>query len=127
MRNIDDCVYAAMATLSPETLSRFLADPLHTMRADLGLKVQEAEHLAEKRADGGACDGLSFLKDGVVLYAPTRNSRRQNFTLAHEVGHWLVHKVPAIFDWLVDQPDPKRCWKPCAIRSRSASCSVRVR
>jgi len=108
MRNIDDCVYAAMATLSPETLSRFLADPLHTMRADLGLKVQEAEHLAEKRADGGACDGLSFLKDGVVLYAPTRNSRRQNFTLAHEVGHWLVHKVPAIFDWLVDQPDPKK-------------------
>ncbi|HEU5038840.1 MAG TPA: hypothetical protein VFT70_17670 [Nocardioides sp.] len=108
MRTIDDCASAAMAALGAEVLGRFPADPLHTMRVDLGLKVQEAEHLTEKRADGGACDGLSFLKDGVVLYAPTRNSRRENFTLAHELGHWLVNQVPGIFDWLVDQPNPKK-------------------
>ena len=108
MRSIDECVSAAMATLSPDVLSRFPIDPLHTMRSDLGLKVQEAGHLVEQRADGGACDGLSFLKDGVILYAPTANSRRENFTLAHEVGHWLVNQVPGIFDWLFDQPNAKR-------------------
>jgi hypothetical protein len=108
MRTIEDCVSAAIATLSSEVLSRFPVDPLGTMRADLGLRVHKADHLAEERADGGACDGLSFLKDGVILYAPTRNSRRENFTLAHETGHWLVNQVPGIFDWLVDQPNPKR-------------------
>lgn len=108
MRTLEDCLAAAIATLSPETLAQFPVDPLQTMRGDLGLKVQGANHLTERRADGGACDGLSFLKDGVILYAPTRNSRRENFTLAHEVGHWLVNRVPEIFDWLFDQRDSKR-------------------
>ena len=87
---------------------RFPADPLGTMRGDLNLKVQAAEHLAERRADGGACDGLSFVQDGVILYAPTHTSRRENFTLAHELGHWLVTQVPSIFDWLFGQPNAKR-------------------
>lgn len=108
MRTLDDCLAAALAALTPEVIARFPVDPLGTMRSDLGLKVQEAEHLTERRADGGACDGLSFLKDGVILYAPTWNSRRENFTLAHEVGHWLVSQVPGIFDWLFDQTEPKR-------------------
>lgn len=108
MRTLDDCLIAALAALTPEVVARFPDDPLGTMRSDLGLKVHIAEHLTERRADGGACDGLSFLKDGVILYAPTHNSRRQNFTLAHEVGHWLVSQVPEIFDWLVDQAEPKR-------------------
>lgn len=108
MRTIDDCVEAALATLTPETLARFPADPLQTMRNDLGLKVHQAEHLTERRADGGACDGLSFLKDGVVLYARTPNSRRENFTLAHEVGHGLINQVPEIFDWLFEQRESKR-------------------
>lgn len=108
MKTLEDCVTAAMATLAPATRSRFPTDPLLTMRADLGLKVQQAEHLTERRADGGACDGLSFLKDGVILYAPTTQSRRENFTLAHELGHWLVTQVPGIFDWLFEQPNAKR-------------------
>jgi hypothetical protein len=108
VRTLEDCLAAALARLTPQVMTRFPAEPLETMRRDMGLRVQEAEHLTERRADGGACDGLSFLKDGVILYAPTWNSRRENFTLAHEVGHWLVGQVPEIFDWLFDQPEPKR-------------------
>lgn len=107
MRTLDDCLAAALNELAPDVLARLRFDPLGTIRRDIGLKVQEAAHLTERRADGGACDGLSFLKDGVILYAPTRNSRRENFTLAHEVGHWLVGQVPEIFDWLFDQAEPK--------------------
>ncbi|MFI8592609.1 ImmA/IrrE family metallo-endopeptidase [Dietzia maris] len=70
---------------------------------DLGLIVTPVDHLANKRADGGACDGISFLQDGVMLYAPTPWSRRENFTLAHELGHWLVDETPEIYDWLADQ------------------------
>lgn len=108
MKTLEDCVAAALGKLDVAVLSRFPTDPILTMRTELGLKVQAAGHLTERRADGGACDGLSFLKDGVILYAPTHQSRRENFTLAHELGHWLVTQVPAIFDWLSMQPSPKR-------------------
>lgn len=107
MESLDECVAAALNGLDPTVRRRFAVDPLTTMRDDLALTVQEASHLTERRADGGACDGLSFLKDGVVLYAPTRWSRRENFTLAHEVGHWLVPQVPAIFDWAAAQHAPQ--------------------
>jgi hypothetical protein len=106
VKTLEDCVAAALSKLDAEVRSRFPTDPLLTMRTDLGLKVHEADHLTERRADGGACDGLSFLKDGVILYAPTYQSRRENFTLAHELGHWLVTQVPEIFDWLSVQPKP---------------------
>lgn len=108
MKTIDDCVSTALASMSAAARERFPTNPLRTMRGDLKLKVQAAQHLAERRADGGACDGLSFVKDGVILYAPTDTSRRENFTLAHELGHWLVTQVPGIFDWLFDQPNAKR-------------------
>lgn len=108
MRTIEDCVTAALAGMEPAARSRFAVDPLTTMRLDLGLTVSPADHLSEMRADGGACDGLSFPKDGVILYAPTRNSRRENFTLAHELGHWLIEQVPAVFDWLFEQPAPEK-------------------
>lgn len=107
METLDDCVVAALGELDAGVRSRFPTDPLRTMRTDLNLKVKEADYLTERRADGGACDGLSFLKDGVILYAPTHQSRRENFTLAHELGHWLVTQVPEIFDWLSVQLKPK--------------------
>lgn len=106
MKTLDDCVDAALATLSPQVRSQFFTDPASTLRDAVGLKVEQASHLTERRNDGGACDGLSFLKDDVILYAPTPYSRRENFTLAHELGHWLVERTPDVFDWLVDQPDP---------------------
>ena len=55
----------------------------------------------------GLADGVSFLEEGVILYT-TPASRRENFTLAHELGHWLAEKAPDIYDWLADQDDPGR-------------------
>lgn len=104
--DLERCVEQALAQLPQEVRSEFSGDPQEVLRADLGLTVTGVEQLAHAREDGGACDGVSFLQDGVILYAPTPNSRRENFTLAHELGHWLVEQVPSIFDWLADQDEP---------------------
>lgn len=48
---------------------------------------------------------MSFLDDGVVLYAGSPNSDREHFTLAHEFAHILVAKA-ALYDWIADQPKP---------------------
>lgn len=108
MKTLEECVEAALARLTQGVRADFAADPKAVLRDGLGLKVQHAEHLAEQRGDGGACDGVSFLRDGVILYAPTPESRRENFTLAHEFGHWLIDQTPAVYDWLFEQPDPNR-------------------
>lgn len=108
MNTFEACVSAALAIIDSTARDKFALDPLSTMRRDLQLKVTAADHLAVQRADGGVCDGLSFLNEGVILYAPTDNSRRENFTLAHELGHWLVVQVPEIFDWLSEQPAPRQ-------------------
>lgn len=103
--NLEQCVDLAVSAIDEQTQARFMTAPVAVLRDDLGLKVQAVEHLAESRADGGACDGMSFLEDGVVLYAPTPNSRRENFTLAHELGHWLVEQNEDLLNWLGEQSD----------------------
>jgi Zn-dependent peptidase ImmA (M78 family) len=104
--NLDQCADRALSHLDKAVRSKFAANPLEVLRNDLGLKVEGVDHLADRRDDGGACDGLSFLQDGVILYALTPYSRRENFTLAHELGHWLVEQVEELYDWLADQDDP---------------------
>ncbi len=107
MRSIEECAEAALADYDDAFRDRFASDPLRVMTSELMLSVVAAEHLVERRDDGGACDGMSFLKDGVILYAPSHNSRRQYFTLAHELGHLLVERTDEIFDWLAQQPSPE--------------------
>lgn len=106
--NLDQCVERAVRRLDDAVRARFATSPLTVLRKDLGLKVEGVDHLADRRNDGGACDGVSFLQDGVILYAPTPYSRRENFTLAHELGHWLVDQVEEVYDWVADQQDPQR-------------------
>jgi hypothetical protein len=106
--SLDSCVDRAIALLADDIRARFSADPLGVLRDDLGLIVTPVEHLAEARNGGGACDGMSFLQDQVILYAPTPQSRRENFTLAHEFGHWLVERADGIYDWVADQDEPGR-------------------
>ncbi|MFJ6376273.1 ImmA/IrrE family metallo-endopeptidase [Pseudarthrobacter oxydans] len=103
---LEDCVDSVIGQLSPDVRVRFASAPAATMEADLGLMVRAVESLASRRSEGGACDGVSFLQDGVVLYAPTAASKRQNFTIAHELGHWLVEKTPGVYDWIADQDEP---------------------
>jgi hypothetical protein len=103
--NLDPWVERAIRVLDAPAQEQFALDPLSALTGPLGLTVQAVESLSTSRADGGFCDGMSFLDDGVILYAPTRNSRRQNFTLAHELGHWIVERDTGLFDWIADQSD----------------------
>lgn len=96
----------ARAILDTPTREQFVLDPEIALTTELGLTVRAVETLSSSREDGGFCDGMSFLEDGVILYAPTPNSRRQNFTLAHELGHWIVEQDTGLFDWIADQSDP---------------------
>ena len=102
--NLDECMEAALAVLPPGAAQRFGHDPMGTLR-ELGLSATRVDHLTQSRDDGGACDGMSFLAERVILYAPTPSSKRQNFTVAHEVGHWLVDQCDHVLDWLADQPN----------------------
>lgn len=99
-------VERAIRILDSPTQEQFALDPEAALISQLGLTVRPVDKLSSSRADGGFCDGMSFLEDGVILYAPTPNSRRQNFTLAHELGHWIVEQDQGLFDWIADQADP---------------------
>jgi hypothetical protein len=100
--DLDRCVALALGGLPADAGAMFTQDPLGALRNELRLKVEPVQHLAMSRDDGGACDGTSFLEDGVILYAPTPYSRRENFTLAHELGHWLVDRSDEAIDWIAD-------------------------
>lgn len=107
--DLDQCVDLCLSALSRETRDRFAKDPIATLRTELGMAVRAVDHLGDSsRSDGGACDGMSFLSDGVILYSPTPESRREYFTLGHELGHWLVEQSGEAFDWLGDQAEPAK-------------------
>jgi len=97
----------AIRILSPAARAAFAANPLRFLREDLHFQVKAVENLSQQRNDGGFCDGVSFIDDGVILYAPTPNSRRENFTLAHELAHWLVTQETTVFDWIANQAEPE--------------------
>ena len=84
------------------------ADPKRALTERFGLRVREQAELAQRRDAGGWCDGISFLDDGVVLYAPSPFSRRENFTLTHELGHKLTEEDDDTLDWLADRDQPER-------------------
>jgi hypothetical protein len=46
------------------------------------------------------------MNDGIIFYAPSPRSRRQNFTLLHEFGHLCVDGDDDVLDWLADRADP---------------------
>lgn len=105
---LDRATELALGALETSTAIRFATDPIGVLREDLDLKVQPVDHLTQRRDDGGACDGVSYLQDGVILYAPTSSSKRENFTLAHELAHWLIEQQEELYDWLADQDEPQR-------------------
>lgn len=102
--NLDACVEAALRLLPAGMAERFSQNPSAVL-SELGLSARAVDELTKHRDDGGACDGISFLEDGVILFVRTPASKRQYFTLAHEVGHWLLDQCDPELDWLADQPN----------------------
>ncbi len=100
---LDPWVDRAILRLDETTRSEFANNPAEALRRELGIQVRQVDFLATTRGDGGFCDGMSYLDDGVILYASTPNSRRENFTLAHELGHWIVEQDDGLFGWIADQ------------------------
>lgn len=92
--------------LSADLLDDAAVDPGYALVVHFGLTVQESHSFGE-RGDGGWCDGASFAQAGLVLYRPT-TSRRQNFTLAHELAHHLIDQDDDCLSWLADEPDAGR-------------------
>jgi hypothetical protein len=72
----------------------------------LGYTAVPEPALTSKRGAGGMCDGLSFAENGTVMFAPTPGSKRENFTLLHEIAHILVERDQHAMIWLADRPDP---------------------
>lgn len=104
---IERAVIAACARVSNGTVKAFSSDPERALREEFGLEAVAVGSLDEARDDGGACDGVSYLDDGVILYRPTGN-RRQFFTLAHELGHWLVDQTDEVYDLLGREREPAK-------------------
>lgn len=103
MTSADDWVLRAV-TSEPEVAALFADDPAGTMQDGLKLLVQVVDDVQTSRGVHGACDGISFLEDGVVTYRATPYSQRDQFTLGHETGHFLLDRLPGFYDWLVNQP-----------------------
>jgi Zn-dependent peptidase ImmA (M78 family) len=83
-------------------------DPKRALTERFGLRLREQDELAQRRDAGGWCDGISFLDHGVVLYAASPFSRRENFTLTHELGHKLAEEDDDALDWLANRDQPAR-------------------
>lgn len=72
----------------------------------LGYRVVAEPALTSERGAGGWCDGMSFAEHNTVMYAPTPGSKKESFTLLHEVGHILVEQDDDALIWLADRDDP---------------------
>lgn len=90
--------------LDPAARHAVAADPAAALEDHFGFEVRAAYSFAE-RGDGGWCDGVSLSEEGVVLYRPTAH-RRENFTLAHELGHHLIDEDDDCLSWLADLDRP---------------------
>ena len=103
--NIAGAVARILGRLAPDSILTFAADPAGAVEAVFGIRATASATLADRRGAGGACDGVSFLDDGQLFFAPTMYSKRDSFTIAHEVGHHLVNKDDTVSDWVADQDD----------------------
>jgi Zn-dependent peptidase ImmA (M78 family) len=96
-----------LVAATPQSARQALAlDPAAALAQQFDVRVVAVEELRDSRGAGGWCDGVSLTTDRVICYAPSPGSRRQNFTLLHELGHILINEDEDALDWLADRPDP---------------------
>ncbi|HET7477107.1 MAG TPA: ImmA/IrrE family metallo-endopeptidase [Dermatophilaceae bacterium] len=91
--------------LEPAQRAAIASHPITGIES-LGYTVVAEPALTSQRGAGGLCDGLSFAKHNTVMYSPTPGSKKENFTLLHEVGHILVERDDDALNWLADRDDP---------------------
>lgn len=72
-----------------------------------GLLVAPSDAFAQRGA-GGWCDGVSIIDAGMILYRPT-DSRRENFTLMHELAHHLIATNEECCPGWRTKPSPSAC------------------
>ena len=88
-------------------LRQDLSEDIHTaLQLHFGLTVTPAQTFDERGA-GGWCDGVSIIESKLILYRSTA-SRREHFTVMHELGHHLVDNDIDCLSWIADQPNPER-------------------
>lgn len=95
-----------LAAQDPEWLEDAAGNIEATMRSRWKLTVEPSRSFRSRGA-GGWCDGTSITRSGIVLYRPT-GSRRDRFTLAHELGHNLVDADEECLVWLGDREEVDR-------------------
>lgn len=94
-----------LADALPDTVRTDLCGgPLSAIPRYFPLTVAVASSFDEP-GEHGWCDGASITDAGVILYRPT-DSRRENFTLLHELAHHLIANDDDCPSWLADQDDP---------------------
>lgn len=95
-----------LAATVPAKIREALAlEPADALVRHFGMRIAPLDQLRDSRGAGGWCDGVSLTNDRVICFAPSPNSRRQNFTLLHELGHFLANEDDDVLDWLADRPD----------------------
>lgn len=106
MNALDRHASRILDNIAPESRRAASTAPKQALASHFGLHVRAVPVLAERRGASGWCDGISFLDNGVVLYAPSAHSRRENFTLVHELAHKLVEDDTDALDWIADTGKP---------------------
>ena len=94
-----------VAAIEDQKRAVIATDPIAGIES-LGYTVVAEPALTSKRGAGGWCDGMSFAEHNTVMYAPTPGSKKENFTLLHEVGHILVEQDDDALIWLADRDNP---------------------
>jgi hypothetical protein len=90
-----------------DDLRRNLAENLAVaIELHFGLTVTPSDTFGTRGASGW-CDGVSIIDGGMILYRPTL-SRRENFTLMHELAHHLIAENIDCLSWIANQPEPGR-------------------
>jgi hypothetical protein len=90
------------------------ADPRSAIGKHFPRLAVEPTPPAWRREETGLCDGLYIRDSRLILYLPTPGSRRENFTLLHELGHHLIYEDDDLLTWLADHNDSQRaCEEVC--------------
>jgi Zn-dependent peptidase ImmA (M78 family) len=90
-------------SLTPATRSRLSKNPKAAIEG-LGVRVKAFEDVGAN--DECGCDGVYFWEPRpTIAYLPTPGSRRENFTLLHELGHHLYRHNDDAISALADLDD----------------------